>query len=644
MGMAADAGAAGEGFVRYYDVAFWEKATLVTEVQRFRKRLRMLFAQGMVLDTVTGAGTHTQAVVRNMAQNKLLWYGKSTASMPKLVTSKIALQVLRAWQEWRVLVEERLDIEFPEFEALQSFSIFNLGDEAIKAETLREAVSKFSQTFRRVLLEGVAEGESMADDAFLNEWAELRAQSDVEQHTNPKLTIGEAWKAGLARVTSRLRPMKFGRIGLSLYLTITGSSAGVERLFSYESRHVSDQAQGHISEESRNVMFALSLGGPRTPDEMVRRADKGSAPLYSRFIRRAQRVWVATQGTYQGAGHYRRRMRTATEEFRKPAETSLQGVQCRWRESMAALAVDADAEKAAKEKVRAVRALGGPLDIDDKGEERMQANPKAKAQVVKWANKWKDRLLELGERDQLTRREKTLVAQVKAAETPKEKKRREAKAKAKQQPPVDPAAKEKQVLSSGVMDLSKAKLFIHSTCAGVPRTGRLVNDVKKADIIVVPDLASCSPHIQAVSAFRGLRLCTPEWVRNQAEGPSVKYRAVTDKKLGLFLSPGFRVKYPLAAAEIEEHSTGLCRGVTPGLLKSWKTGWRLWETFDAWAAFRKARTTQAAALFTTPELVEKRGRGDDTHNCYVFQAFLLFVAVTEKVSRGQIVARAPRRG
>ena len=289
-----------------------------------------------------------------------------------------------------------------------------------------------------------------------------------------------------------------------------------------------------------------------------------------------------------------------------------------------------DVGQTADGKRRRVDAIGGSLHIEDEGQAIIDGNPEAQKKVKEWEGKWKDKMLEAEAAGQLTPREIKLAAALRANETPKEKKVREKKAA------TFTAASSSSKDHAGVPAQVKEKITLYIEGRHQPA------DLDKATVIVVKDLADVSTTLKTCAILKGLRLCIPQWVKDPETSPSIKYEDVTKRKLGVFFSDGFRAKYPSVYPIISNHCVGLDTGIANYHLKSWKQGWRQWQTFDAWQKFHTARKTQAMAIFTTAEITKKRENKEDMQGCYTFTEFLEKVAVVAKATRGNHQARAPR--
>lgn len=94
------------------------------------------------------------------------------------------------------------------------------------------------------------------------------------------------------------------RIALSLDMTITSSSCGIERLFGCATRKITPQIRGHLIEESKLVVYVLlSYGFFKMSDMLIkkRQADGTDVILASKLVRRAQQIWIRGQmQLYQG--------------------------------------------------------------------------------------------------------------------------------------------------------------------------------------------------------------------------------------------------------------------------------------------------------------------------------------------------------
>lgn len=203
---------------------------------------------------------------------------------------------------WPLLVEETLDAEFPDFEVLQSFVIFSL-DAEVSGDRARKLCDKFCQCFHDLLPD---------KDKFFKQWANVRLRAMNALASKQRLD-GDAvkqnrvvfWKQGLAEwCKGKVRQEADAlRIALSLDMTITGSSCGIERLFARGTQKITPQKRGHLSEESKRIFYVLLSHGPLKMNDMLikkRQADGTDLILASKLVRRAQQIWVREQGRYQG--------------------------------------------------------------------------------------------------------------------------------------------------------------------------------------------------------------------------------------------------------------------------------------------------------------------------------------------------------
>jgi len=199
-------------------------------------------------------------------------------------------------------VEETLDAEFPDFEVLQSFVIFSL-DAEVSGDRARKLCDKFCQCFHDLLPD---------KDKFFKQWANVRLRAMNALDSKQRLD-GDAvkqnrvvfWKQGLAEwCKGKVRQEADAlRIALSLDMTITGSSCGIERLFSRGTQKITPQKRGHLSEESKRIFYVLLSHGPLKMNDMLikkRQTDGTDLILASKLVRRAQQIWVREQGRYQG--------------------------------------------------------------------------------------------------------------------------------------------------------------------------------------------------------------------------------------------------------------------------------------------------------------------------------------------------------
>ena len=237
-------------------------------------------------------GVYTQIMIRNMRRNKILVFEASPCILHKIDDGAVCpegRQALKDFQLWKHLVFECLDAEFPDFEALQSFVLWDLSP--LPGSTARARADKFCKTFHTLLPD--------PDDFFL-QYALVRMQAMIfkEKCVDKAKQEAHYWQEALKYVDRpHLRSTSLIRTALSLDRTITGSSCGIERLFGNATQKISPQQRGHLLEETKRVYYVLLLRGPLAMGDMVRKhvaPDGSEKVLVGKFIRQAQLVWKRT--------------------------------------------------------------------------------------------------------------------------------------------------------------------------------------------------------------------------------------------------------------------------------------------------------------------------------------------------------------
>ena len=113
--------------------------------------------------------------------------------------------------------------------------------------------------------------------------------------------------------------------------------------------------------------------------------DDGTPRLHtSRFVRRAQRVWRATQASYQGAGNYRSRVAHAGSNH--CTSDTLAGARHDWRKGVLDMLADVPSG--------AVNTVHGAVEIVDDGNKVVESCEKATKAMNKASQKRGDKLLE----------------------------------------------------------------------------------------------------------------------------------------------------------------------------------------------------------------------------------------------------------
>lgn len=225
----ADAGAEALILTRFFDDESFDKSKLSVEIHRFLDRIKVLFLDKGCLRT-----GYTSLMLRNLARPRTVFVGTNAHPTPKTVggpgkvTKQIVDRVLQRMGNWVALAESVVQAEFPKFDVLNSFSIFNLETgkigKACRGDEVDVDVSRLAQ------LCGVDKGEMQKQYEDLYPIALRMSKSQT-------CTTLEAWRQAVQAVqrspkTKVSHPVDAVLPALMRLGAYGGSTSGVERLFS----------------------------------------------------------------------------------------------------------------------------------------------------------------------------------------------------------------------------------------------------------------------------------------------------------------------------------------------------------------------------------------------------------------------------
>jgi hypothetical protein len=225
----ADAGTETLILTRFFDDESFDKSKLGVEIPRFLDRIKFLFLDKGCLRT-----GYTFLMLRNLARPRTLFVGTSAHPTPKTlggtgkVTSQIVDRVLQRMCNWVALAEAVVQSEFPNFDALNSFTIFNLENGKVGKACRGEGVD--GDVARLAQLCGVDRNEMQKQYEDLYPIALRTAKSQT-------CTTLEAWRQAVQAVqrshkTKASHPVDAVLPALMRPGAYGGSTSGVERLFS----------------------------------------------------------------------------------------------------------------------------------------------------------------------------------------------------------------------------------------------------------------------------------------------------------------------------------------------------------------------------------------------------------------------------
>lgn len=141
----ADAGDMTLALLRFFDTEDSDAAQISDKIRKFVNEIDWAFTHGNIIGV---AESHTALMMKNLEQTRTFVVGGKPCTVghaSAYVRRTTFSRALKRVCAWVVLTTATLQAEFPEWEVLQSFSIFNL--QAVQQHDMTNKVQRLAQTF-----------------------------------------------------------------------------------------------------------------------------------------------------------------------------------------------------------------------------------------------------------------------------------------------------------------------------------------------------------------------------------------------------------------------------------------------------------------------------------------------------------------
>ena len=273
MAMLADAGDEGMLFTRFCDSENMDVSMISEEVSTFLARITALFVQGKAPQL-----GYTQLMLQTVRTVKLvvLRHRALTIGCRDGAPAEIVRRCLCRMAGWVALAAKVISTEFPSFELLQSFAVFNLGDGADDPAAL---VAARPHLLRMAAAFGVDGTE------LFTQWEDHRALAR-RHFLLEGCTFLESWRRAMERTQLRWNKDRHPATALlpvlQRYAAYRGSTSGVEQNFAVALRCCNAQRQGALSGQSDLDSLTLAVDA--------------STPERAETLDMARRVWCRFYG------------------------------------------------------------------------------------------------------------------------------------------------------------------------------------------------------------------------------------------------------------------------------------------------------------------------------------------------------------
>jgi hypothetical protein len=290
LAMLADAGDEVAVLVRFFDQKDHDVAKVSSVLKNFMNRIDALFLQRRCLESIDGCHTYTSFTLEMLREGKMLSIhegremkvGSLKAAPPELVDR--CLSHMAAWVK---LCVSTIMGEFPDFEVVSAFSVFDLS----LAETL--GGDGFMTTGLRRLAKTFAIDHKLLRHEFID------FRRTVVRKSNEGMSNYDAWRESVMSVeksssrTRQAHPCVGLRQALARYGAFIGSGTStVERTFSSFVRAVGPQRMTECVDNMSSDLRLKLLHGTDVDDK--------------RIIRRSMQIWSTVFPSTRKSGNARR--------------------------------------------------------------------------------------------------------------------------------------------------------------------------------------------------------------------------------------------------------------------------------------------------------------------------------------------------
>ena len=260
MGMLADAGDEGMMFTRFCDSETMDLAMVSYEIRKFLHRIKVLFIDGHAVHL-----GYTKVMLTAVQAVKLVILPGSAGGALTIgdrdgIPHHVVQRCLKRMAGWVALVAKVIAAEFPAYEVVQSFSVFNLSRDS-------HGDPDGSTTIMAKQLSRLANVLGQDANALHAQWADHRPLAR-KHFTLEGCTFLEAWKRAINKTQQKhnrnRHPSATLLHCLQRYAAYTASSSGVEQTFSRALKCCDKQRIGRLSNQAEldNLILTLDAETP----------------------------------------------------------------------------------------------------------------------------------------------------------------------------------------------------------------------------------------------------------------------------------------------------------------------------------------------------------------------------------------------
>ena len=245
----------------------YDSSQLASWLENFMRRIRLLFCSRNAVRT---GFTHKMMVILRTPRAAHLSNGKLVRLGGHEISSDVLDACFERMCQWVGLTQVTLDAEFPNFDLLTAFRVFDLRNPLVAGSPLhRTYVARVSALM-----------DADADD--LRQQLDKTSPLAMHEMSSRRLSVRDAWKAAIGHVPTSRMPTLF--MALVRYFAYTGSSCGVENEFALLVHLIDDRKKKILRNPKKLLDLLVTNQGLRT----------ASVQIVTLLPKLAKTMWIRT--------------------------------------------------------------------------------------------------------------------------------------------------------------------------------------------------------------------------------------------------------------------------------------------------------------------------------------------------------------
>lgn len=283
LGLLADAGCENLALVRFFDDETFDKSKQSHEIPKFLNRIKWLFVDQGCLKV-----GYTALMLQHLQRARTIWVGSGVDAEARTlggrgkITAENIKSALQRLVNWTVLAEAVLHAEFPGFDALSSFAVFNMDAKKLKDVTDNAQWDTHVHRLAQLCSVDADELSDQIRDHLPIAFRFAKQQCDTMASWRQAVEATQR-----VRTTAKAHPSAALSCALVRFAAYQGSTSGVERLFS----------KGHVTAG----LCRTDLSEDLILDEVHIICDNEDHEA-AKWAADAQKIWRDVYKTARGSG------------------------------------------------------------------------------------------------------------------------------------------------------------------------------------------------------------------------------------------------------------------------------------------------------------------------------------------------------